>query len=138
MNPALAGFIVESEISSEVSRALGGWNNSGQNLVKFFSLGIIDGHNEASAAFEWNSNDDQATFFDRLHRAVTGSRLHSSHIRHLFLKKRVSIIPRSARPRNHEAEFERPSRSRTTVASSHSPRPPRRLQSTGTAPPRTV
>ncbi len=70
-------------------------HNSRKNRVQFLRLSVVDGHDESSATFEGNTNNDQSAFFDRFHWSVTGSGLHSSHVRYLFLEKRITIIPRS-------------------------------------------
>ena len=94
----MAGFFF-SFVSGRTD--LSGRYNSRQNLVQFFRFCVIDRNNKASSAFKGNSHNDETAFFDCLHGSVTGSRLHSRHLRHLFLAKRVFIIPRVNEPKNH-------------------------------------
>src|SRR4051794_15231869 len=62
------------------SSALRSTHDADQGVTQLGGLGVVDRHDEAAAALERNPHDDQATFFNSLHRSVTGPRLHGCHV----------------------------------------------------------
>jgi hypothetical protein len=51
-----------------------------QLSTKVGSFFGVERYDQATAAFERNSHDDDSTFFGDFHRSVTSTRLHRSHL----------------------------------------------------------